>query len=633
MRDADEPWERKHDLPAEKPFIPHLRQAYPRTIDEVVAMITEAAEKDLPIRVAGSGWSLSEAVVPAGYHGILLRTEELNGTINDVLPKVLTNEAVECVVRGRAGEDTSGPDGRPWSLYHVGAGIKLYDLYSRLDGQEPAWPLLDPITSAEDHAGPWALHTMGNAGGQSLLGAVSTSTHGADGDLPPLADAVVAMHLVDSSGRRLWVEPKDWSGSSTIALTDPSRVAAVLPGTTHVRSDGLFNALLVSVGRLGIVCSAVIRVTKQFALVERTEERVWEGEVRQWLSHDRQTTRCKELNHRAVQIVISPHRSHDGLHRAYLTTRDLADDADRHLDDLPGRAGRAGVNAGGAPPIGIGCLQQWVCSRASARDILNPLRALRERSDGLEHLPKHFREVDSLDAQRLATAAEDAARGSTLGEVMTHLVNRVMAEEILPLHLRTGAVALINNVLFKSALPEGERTDISYALMDQLDYTDKNCKSSADSIEVAFDATEQIVVDWLERVFVRIDELHRGDLVLAGTAQRHPAAAFAGYISLRFTSRSRANLAIQRWPRTVIVEVAGLKGLSGIDALLDAIERDAIDMGATVHWGQRNIATASDVEASFGAALDEWRSALSELEPAGGSRFATSFTDARGLRP
>jgi hypothetical protein len=44
------------------------------------------------------------------------------------------------------------------------------------------------------------LETMGGSSGQTLAGAISTGTHGGDIFMGPLADCVLAIHLVGAGG-------------------------------------------------------------------------------------------------------------------------------------------------------------------------------------------------------------------------------------------------------------------------------------------------------------------------------------------------------------------------------------------------------------------------------------------------
>ena len=154
-----------------------------------------------------------------------------------------------------ASQPNRGPaNARSCNLYHVEAGITIRDLSLRLDQKDrttegegatvraPDMPTVDPRPLAGRR---WALPTMGGASGQTLAGAVSTGTHGGDHSLPPMADAVRAIHLVGVDGRQHWIE--DDAG-----ITDESHLREALPDVEVHYSSGLFSAALVSVGRLGI---------------------------------------------------------------------------------------------------------------------------------------------------------------------------------------------------------------------------------------------------------------------------------------------------------------------------------------------------------------------------------------------
>jgi FAD/FMN-containing dehydrogenase len=60
--------------------------------------------------------------------------------------------------------------------------MTIQDLHQRLDGMG------------------LVLETMGGSSGQTLAGAISTGTHGGDIFMGPLADCVLAIHLVGAGG-------------------------------------------------------------------------------------------------------------------------------------------------------------------------------------------------------------------------------------------------------------------------------------------------------------------------------------------------------------------------------------------------------------------------------------------------
>src|SRR5262249_59912480 len=81
---------------------------------------------------------------------------------------------------------------------------------------------------------------------------------------PPLPDFVRAIHLVTEGGQELWIERE------TDPITTDERLKPLLtcPGAQIVRSDEVFNAVIVSFGRFGVIYSFVIEARKAFRVVE-----------------------------------------------------------------------------------------------------------------------------------------------------------------------------------------------------------------------------------------------------------------------------------------------------------------------------------------------------------------------------
>src|SRR6516164_419100 len=130
------------------------------------------------------------------------------------------------------------------------AGVlkKTWSLDPRHDGRQ-----------TPEFGGPHAFNTLGSAGGQTVVGALNTGTHGGDFDRPPIADSVLAIHLVADGGKQYWIEPE-----MTPTLTDDSSLTQALSdlgvpmGAADfeiVRDSKLFNAVLVSAGRFGVIYS------------------------------------------------------------------------------------------------------------------------------------------------------------------------------------------------------------------------------------------------------------------------------------------------------------------------------------------------------------------------------------------
>jgi hypothetical protein len=117
--------------------------------------------------------------------------------------------------------------------------------------------------------------TLGGSSGQTVIGAVSTSTHGADFIEGPLPEYVVALHLINGSGDH-WVE----RSTPDAPLMSDERAAGLLGLTpaqvTFHRSADAMNAAVVSLGAAGIVAGALVRLRPNTTLNERMRELPWD---------------------------------------------------------------------------------------------------------------------------------------------------------------------------------------------------------------------------------------------------------------------------------------------------------------------------------------------------------------------
>jgi len=109
----------------------------------------------------------------------------------------------------------------------------------------------------------------------------------------------------------------------------------------------------------------------------------------------------------------------------------------------------------------------------------------------------------------------------------------------------------------------------------------------------------------------------------------------AGYVSIRYTARSKALLAMERWRLTAAIEVAVARPSDGSEELFAAymswIHTKAGMYGAVPHWGQVHDVDATYIEQRYRDELETWRWALAEIENHGGSTFDSKFCRKRGL--
>jgi hypothetical protein len=672
-------WRRNHDDPA-KPAVPApLRHWYPYTRQDIIDIIrqTEAIPHPVPeLHASGSHWALSRAAQTSDF---ILETQDpegdpndatlarLNRTLYEVVPDCMNERAIAFFQgQGMTPFNAAAPvDHSKFYLYHVEAGTRLYELYCRLDGGDPNPHSLASLLG-NAYTGPWALPTMGGAAGQTIVGAFSTGTHGGDVSLGPLADAVQAIHLIGTEAREYWIERDLTAG---VGLVDTPKLQKLYRGITVIRDPDVFNSVLVSVGRMGVVYSVVLRVVRQYALHETRGDKDKWSNVKTWVGNPFDP----KFKQRFVQVVVNPNADSDNKdHSCWTTLRDLQPQVTAGIPPL-GQAERCGTNAGHSIPLqdpassGLdktaGDIFNKIC--ASDKSVLDLLR--QEKSDA----------EDTRDKALLAAAAAQLAIDSpfTLGALIPLLVD--VRDAALAVAAAQEALILVMDALLAIIQPgplfntlgtianwcaendhmeifrlladtfigfdQGKRdlTAISYAILDVHNYLDVNCTAWGDSLEVFFDvsttAASANLLAYVERLFQRNTELNNGWLATDDSALTGKRMAFPGYISLRFMGPSSALIAMQKWSRCCSLEIAGTGTALGTDPYLAMVERDALEMGATVHWGQRNNVTMKQLEKIYSPALlsgplFQWRKTLSLLSRNGRfAEFSTAFTRQCGL--
>ena len=163
-----------------------LRIYRPESIDQVAAIVAEAERSGVTARAVGSGHSSSDVALTTGF---VIQTDLLAAAPS-------------------AEPDFLRPEWSERSLVRVGAGIRIRELNTYLDGQG------------------LALSNMGGYDHQTVAGVISTSTHGSGIGFGPLNDVVRSLSTWStprtpssarsswSSPRRRWAWPR-WCGCPT----------------------------------------------------------------------------------------------------------------------------------------------------------------------------------------------------------------------------------------------------------------------------------------------------------------------------------------------------------------------------------------------------------------------------------
>jgi FAD/FMN-containing dehydrogenase len=195
-------------------------QRYNTMTATLQGLIGRALQEGVRLRAFGGGWSFSGAPATDGY---LLDTSPLNLWFR---------------VRDRSMHP--GFQGPRDGLYFLQCGNSIAGLNRNLRAEQRS------------------LRTTGASNGQSIVGAMSTGTHGAAIDVGAIQDYVVGIHLIVAPDRHLWIERASYP-----VTTDGF---AGLLGAELRREDELFDAVLVSFGAFGLIHGVMIETDPIFLL-------------------------------------------------------------------------------------------------------------------------------------------------------------------------------------------------------------------------------------------------------------------------------------------------------------------------------------------------------------------------------
>jgi hypothetical protein len=333
------PWTRKHDKPG-TPLIPQAPKIlYPQSLEDLITICSTRPEGQR-LHAAGSHWALSQAAI--SDHSFI-ETHDWNNLF-PAMGRTLYSVVPGCLSAGFLNElqapSTSEIEVRAQSYYfHFEAGKRIYQLYAELDvgdgsNNESLCALMKAQFNNSSFEGSWGFFTLGGAGGQTVVGALSTGTHGGDFDRPPIADAVVALHLVADGGKHYWIER---SRRGQPFFTDETKLRALYGAAKYggpdnfcvIYDEDVLRAAMVQVGRFGTVYSAVIQVTRQYGLREELLLDQWEN-VQNLIADPASALFVKpfvsadgaSLPQRFLQIVVNPIPSTNGTtHLCGITRR------------------------------------------------------------------------------------------------------------------------------------------------------------------------------------------------------------------------------------------------------------------------------------------------------------------------
>ena len=537
----------------------------PDSLADLVNIVRRASTEGHRLHVLGSGWSMENIAHSTDW---MISLRRLNRALSGVTDGALN---ARWAVNQVAGEDM---------LFHVEAGATVADVNDLLAARGLSMP------------------TLGGANGQAIAGAISTGTHGGDVDLPPLADAVMAMHLVTEGGRELWIERVSQPITADVSLG--MVLARSCPDTEIVRNDDVFNALLVGFGRFGIIYSYVLHVRPAFYLAEWTtiiptasltaalRNGVAGGTFLAPLmallpSPSRSLNVVNVSSPRGVEVAFNT----NNLNVCFVKRRwPTSDNTDLGLSNSENPLCVIGAN---------GVL-------AAAIAVLSPMTGI----------PVFGLAVAAQIAALTTSLTQDP--GQRPGEMLARVLSTFWA-------LGLGdSIPQISGVQFglqyQDSMGSGKRGPSNLIISGYREQSLQNC-FRGESIEPIFDAHSTGYIDYLDTIL-----------------DQAPRMKQAGWLSLRWSTTSRATLGMHNFPTShaVAIEVTSLCGLPDNAAWMAFMEGAAVARGGRPHWGQINSLNADSTATMFGNNVDTWRSALGSVLGSA-MTFSNAFTAERGLEP
>jgi hypothetical protein len=538
-----------------------LAVLHPTSVEEIVTIVQTAEMKGLHVRACGSHWSFTDVVATDDY---VIETRQLNARIDVVLNNALNKNG--------AAMRTATMD-----LFHVEAGITVHDLCLRLDALTP----------------PMALITQGNSGGQTLGGVVSTAVHGGDFFLPPICESVQAIHLIGPGGTQYWIER-----GNTKSITSAGKLRKLFPDLQVKQDDDWFNAVLVSIGSMGIIYSLVIAVRSQFGLAQFTRTDIWSmvkpmlrgaGGALGSITKQRDpfvlmTPTRPPAPPTYLEVVINPSHADPPC---WVTTRTVVP-----VPVAPAPSPTWLLYAAGAiPPLMFPSLISELLGAVAAIPGLVVLLPL------------------------LATAIGGfALAGGNIGQLISGVVNFATT------HGAPQILGALEDVLINNSRKPGSTQGKGFQIMDGYDGDESFTAYRAMSMELAFDGSKKGFIDF-------VDEC----IGIVQTSMDVGGVPFGGMLSLRFCAKSDAYLAFERFPLNCIIEIACFKDLVGNLEVLHRMEEAMYRHNGIQHWGQYHRLSNSDGYVSkHYPKLKDWRRVQQEISM-GSRTFENSFTWRCGL--
>jgi hypothetical protein len=261
-----------------------MLQDYNATTQAIGQLIDKAVQKGETLRALGGGWSFTKVATTNGW---MVNTKHLN------MHFTISESNIDAGYLGPHDQ---------LLLAQCGCSVQELNDYLRSINR--------------------SLKTSGASNGQTIIGAISTGTHGSAIDFGSTQDFVVGLHLVLGAGQHIWLERASYP---VVSAAFVQKLQTVL-----VRDDALFNAAQISFGSFGFIHSALLETEPVF-LLECYRQRVrLDSDLQQIMetldfsNGTMQPYPTERPFH--FQVVVNPYDLRDGLYVIQMFKRPFVPD-------------------------------------------------------------------------------------------------------------------------------------------------------------------------------------------------------------------------------------------------------------------------------------------------------------------
>ncbi|MDI1434511.1 FAD-binding protein [Polyangium sorediatum] len=251
-------------------------------------IVIEARDRRKRVRAFGGGWSLNN---------VAFIDEDLVNTSNLLDGLVFVDENRR-TIPWMLDPNTTVDPGR---LVLAQAGTRISTLHGWLESRRLSLP------------------TCGASNGQTIIGAISTGTHGSAYGVGAMQDYVKGLHVIGQDGKSFWIERE--SGPPIVSQTFCASLSSTLR-----RDDDLFDAALVGFGCFGLIHGVLLEVAPMYLLERFVYQRDFDAAIKAALTlplEDWETT-AKALGLPSTErpyhfeIVLNPYRLGAGQKGAFV---------------------------------------------------------------------------------------------------------------------------------------------------------------------------------------------------------------------------------------------------------------------------------------------------------------------------